>query len=102
MSVKERSFEIWGDEKFLESKGGKSILTFNMIDNEYLNFYYAPEPFFCIEIKKKKKDSVLLIIENKDTWYSVGRALNSSGACHHLSLSPLELLPVLILMFRVF
>jgi hypothetical protein len=78
ISVKERSFEIWGDEKFLESKEGKSILTFNMIDNEYLNFYYAPEPFFCIEIKKKKKDSVLLIIENKDTWYSVGKALNLS------------------------
>lgn len=78
MSVKERSFEIWGDEKFLESKEGKCILTFNKIDTEYLNFYYAPEPFFCHEIKKKKRDSVILIIENKDTWYSIGKALNLS------------------------
>ncbi|MDW5298527.1 MAG: DUF2220 family protein [Sedimentibacter sp.] len=78
MSVKERSFEIWGDEKFLESKEGKSILTFNKFDNEYLNFYYAPEPFFCTEIKKKNKDANVLVIENKDTWYSIGKALNSS------------------------
>ncbi len=78
MSVKERSFEIWGDEKFLESKEGKSVLNFNKIDMEYLNFYYAPEPFFCLEIKKKKIDSSILIIENKDTWYSIGKALNLS------------------------
>jgi len=78
MSVKERSFEIWGDEKFLESKEGKSILAFNKIDTEYLNFYYAPEPFFCLEIKKKKRIPCILIIENKDTWYSIGKALNLS------------------------
>lgn len=78
MSVKERSFEIWRDEKFLESKEGKSILAFNKIDNEYLKLYYAPEPFFCTEIKKKNKDVVILVIENKDTWYSIGKALNLS------------------------
>lgn len=78
MSVKERSFEIWGDEKFLESKEGKSILAFNNIDMQYLNFYYAPEPFFCTEIKKKYKDAVVLVIENKDTWFSIGKALNLS------------------------
>ena len=78
MSVKERSFEIWGDEKFIESKEGKSILTFNNMDMKDLNFYYAPEPFFCTEIKKKKRDVAILIIENKDTWYSIGKALNLS------------------------
>lgn len=78
MSVKERSFEIWGNEKFIESKEGKSILAFNNIDKQYFNFYYAPEPFFCTEIKKKNKDAVVIVIENKDTWYSIGKALNLS------------------------
>lgn len=78
ISVKERSFEIWGEEKFLESKEGKSISSFNKLDNKILNFYYAPEPFFCTEIKKKNKDVIALIIENKDTWYSIGKALNKS------------------------
>jgi len=78
MSVKERSYEIWGDEKFLESKEGKSICSFNKLDNEMLNYYHAPEPFFCTEIKKKNKNATALIIENKDTWYSIGKALNKS------------------------
>lgn len=77
MSVKERSFQIWGDEKFLESKEGKSICSFNKLDSEKLNYYYAPEPFFCTELKKSK-NSTALIIENKDTWYSIGKALNKS------------------------
>ncbi len=79
VSVKERSFQIWGDEKFLESKEGKSICSFNKLDNEKLNYYYAPEPFFCTELKKSKK-STALIIENKDTWYSIGKALNKSDS----------------------
>lgn len=78
MSVKERSFEIWGDEKFLESKDGKSICSFNKLDNIKLNYYYAPEPFFCTELKKKNNGATILIIENKDTWYSIGKALNNS------------------------
>ena len=32
MSVKEKSYAIWGDEKFLESRQGRSILAFHHLD----------------------------------------------------------------------
>lgn len=77
MSVKEKSYAIWGDEKFLESRQGRSILVFHHLDGERLHYYYAPEPFFCRVFGPEGKGDVL-ILENKDTWYSIGRALKES------------------------
>lgn len=83
MSVKERSYEIWRDEKFLESRTGRKLLSFNGLDEQELNCYYAPEPFFCTRIGR---EGMALVIENKDTWYSLGKALKRSAAgrlCGH-------------------
>lgn len=77
MSVKEKSYAIWGDEKFLESRQGRSILAFHHLDGEKLHYYYAPEPFFCRVFQPEGKGDVL-ILENKDTWYSIGRAIKGS------------------------
>lgn len=76
MSVKEKSFAIWGDEKYLESKSGSRILAFNQFDQVSLNYYYAPEPFFCRVFDQIAGD--VIVIENKDTWYSIGEALKNS------------------------
>ncbi|WP_394926701.1 Wadjet anti-phage system protein JetD domain-containing protein [uncultured Robinsoniella sp.] len=77
MSVKEKSFAIWGDEKYLESKSGSRILSFNRFDGDSLNFYYAPEPFFCRVFDQIEGD--VIVIENKDTWYSIGEALKNGN-----------------------
>lgn len=74
MSVKEKSYAIWGDEKFLESRQGKAILAFHRLDEEKLRYYHAPEPFFCRVFQPGEKGDVL-VLENKDSWYSIGRAL---------------------------
>ena len=70
MSVKEKSFEIWKDEKFLESSKGRQILKFNGITLEDLGVYETPEPFFS---KEFQKEGAVLVLENKDPWYSLGR-----------------------------
>lgn len=77
MSVKEKSYAVWGDEKFLESRQGRAILAFHHLDEEKLHYYYAPEPFFCRVFQPEGKGDVL-ILENKDTWYSIGRALREN------------------------
>lgn len=78
MSVKEKSFAIWGNEKFLESKAGQQICLYNNLDEQTLNYYYAPEPFFCVELDRISENKTVLIIENKDTWYSISKALRYS------------------------
>lgn len=75
MSVKERSYAIWKDEKFLESKAGRQICSQNGFTFESLNCFYAPESFFHIDLPHSKRKTTALIIENKDTWYSIGRVL---------------------------
>lgn len=79
MSVNERSYQIWKDEKYLSSKHGKHICSWNELTPEYLNYYKTPEPFMYYDFRKnmKSNDSKInvLIIENKDTWYSIGKAI---------------------------
>lgn len=76
MSVKERSYDIWKDEKFLESRSGHRVMSFNGLKEQELNCYYAPEPFFCT---RTGSEGLVLVIENKDPWYSIGKALKQSG-----------------------
>lgn len=78
MSVKERSYDIWKDEKFLESGNGKQICAWNQLDKTYLNFFYAPESFFFFDFDQDCECVTALIIENKDTWYTLGKALKQS------------------------
>ena len=79
VSINERSFQIFHKEKALkEDKDLLSILNLNSNLKEALNYYYTPEPFFTYEVNVKNNDTSLiniLIIENKDTWYTLRKIL---------------------------
>lgn len=78
LSINERSFQIFGDEKFLSSSEGKSLLNKYHISLLSLNVYNTPEPFiyYC---KQDSKSDKALIIENKDTWYTMRKILQDTG-----------------------
>ncbi|HHV29134.1 Wadjet anti-phage system protein JetD domain-containing protein [Acetivibrio mesophilus] len=72
-TMNERSFEIFNNEKFLESHG-RTLLKRLGLSFEDLNCYKTLEAFFYILFEPK--DSLnILIIENKDTFYSVVKYL---------------------------
>lgn len=90
-SVNERSFEIWGDEKFIkggnESKGknknegrgsGRRILKNLGIELSDLNVYETPEPFVSYIYERTAPQNVL-IIENKDTFYTIRKYMQETG-----------------------
>lgn len=73
-SINERSFEIWGREKFLKRGGGMQLLKHCGISPDFLNFYETTEPmvYYC---HNRKVPQNLLILENKDTFYSMRKHL---------------------------
>lgn len=74
MSINERSFQIWGKEKFLKEGNGQSILKNLGLSLESLNIYTTPEPFVYFSCTKERNQKVL-IIENKDTWYTIRKLM---------------------------
>jgi hypothetical protein len=79
MSINERSFQIWGQEKVLKEKTViKTIFQFNEWDLSLLNYYETPEPFFEYNFSNEKEMNVL-IIENKDTWFSLRKIFREEG-----------------------
>lgn len=76
VSMNERSFAIWHREKFLKEEQGKRILKRCGMSMEQLNFYETTEPLACY-VHTREIPQNLLIIENKDTFYSMRRALLS-------------------------
>ncbi|MBQ7609073.1 MAG: hypothetical protein IJU76_14080 [Desulfovibrionaceae bacterium] len=78
VSCNERSYQIWADEKFLARSAGKTVLHHCKIDPSFLNFYETVEPFGFYS-RTRKTPQTVLIIENKDTFYSIRRALQTSG-----------------------
>ena len=71
-SVNERSFEIWNREKFLTKGPGKKILKRCSLDLDFLNIYETGEPLaYYSHTRRVPQD--LLILENKDTFYSMRR-----------------------------
>lgn len=78
MSENERSFDIWHREKFLKQEQGKKILKRCGLETGVLNYYKTTEPvaYYCATRQTPQK---LLVIENKDTFYSMRRYLN--GDC---------------------
>lgn len=76
-SINERSFQIFQKEKALrENRELAAVLGFNEGLTEALNFYNTPEPFhayYISPINEGFTDRILniLIIENKDTWYTL-------------------------------
>ena len=75
-SMNERSFEIWHREKFLKEEQGKKILNRCGIPLEALNLYETTEPM-AYYVHTREIPQNILIIENKDTFYSMRRHLLS-------------------------
>lgn len=73
-SINERSFEIWQREKFLKEEQGRKILSRCKIDPEMLNVYDTAEPFACYTHSRNTPQNIL-ILENKDTFYSMRKHL---------------------------
>ncbi len=78
ISVNERSFELFHDEKLLKRPQGRTLLKHLGITYKDLACYETHEPFFYIKSKKQqKKRPQVLIIENKDTFFSLKRLFQS-------------------------
>lgn len=73
-SVNERSFEIWNREKFLSREQGKKILKRCGLGENDLNMYGTTEPLAYYSHTRSTPQN-LLILENKDTFYSMRRHL---------------------------
>lgn len=73
-SYNERSFQIWGREKFLLKEEGKKILKHCGLSLEYLHCYSTCEPFAYFALTRQTPQKIL-IIENKDTFFSMRRHL---------------------------
>ena len=73
-SLNERSFEIWRREKFLSKEQGKKILKRCGLNEEFLNVYRTTEPLAYYSHTRVVPQN-LLILENKDTFYSMRRHL---------------------------
>ena len=77
-SINERSFEIWGREKFLAKEQGKRVLSHCGLDLEFLNLYPTAEPLAYYSHTREAPQN-LLILENKDTFFSMRRHLLEGG-----------------------
>lgn len=76
VSLNERSFDIWRREKFLSKEQGNKILKRCGIDTEMLNVYRTTEPLAYYSHTRSVPQK-MLILENKDTFYSMRRHLLS-------------------------
>lgn len=70
VSINERSFQIFAREKYISKEGGKTLLSTLGIDEKFLNIYETTEPLAYYS-KDKNTPQNILIIENKDTFYSM-------------------------------
>ncbi len=77
-SVNERSFEIWAREKFLSREQGPAVLKRCGLDLTFLNLYLTTEPLAYYSHTRAVPQN-LLILENKDPFYSMRRFLLEGG-----------------------
>ncbi len=73
-SINERSFQIFGREKFLQREQGRKILSHCGVSLEQLHVYHTTEPLAYYSADKGTPQTVL-ILENKDTFYSMRKSL---------------------------
>lgn len=80
MSINERSFSIFGKEKLLKSIEHQFTSYFKLQNLTFqdLNTYPTPEPFFEY-IHPKTEEGEILIIENKDTWYTLRKLMKEEN-----------------------
>ena len=80
ISRKERSFEIFDEEKALDDKTFCALLERIGITADTLAFYDTPEYCFNDYIPDRKAQMTLLICENKDIWFNIRRMMFESNA----------------------
>jgi hypothetical protein len=91
-SINERSFQLFQKEKALrENRELAVVLNFNPGLKNALNFYDTPEPFHAfytsrIDVGLTNRILNILIIENKDTWYTLRNRMKP-GFCSIAGLS---------------
>ena len=78
VSLNERSFRIWGREKFLQREQGRKILAHCGISLEELHVYRTTEPLAYYS-RTRQVPQTILILENKDTFYTMRRWLMGEG-----------------------
>ena len=78
MSRNERAYAIWGNEKQLDDAVCKSMLRFTGWDAR-LNYYDTPEPFLDYLCNGANTEAIL-ILENKDIWFSLRKLFMESKA----------------------
>ncbi|MDI9215614.1 Wadjet anti-phage system protein JetD domain-containing protein [Clostridium tertium] len=77
ISQKERSFQIWQEEKYLQNKG-RALLKKLDISIDKLNFYETNEPLAYYSIGNNVPHNIL-IIENMDTFYTFRKHLMNNS-----------------------
>lgn len=80
VSKKERSFEIFSEEKQLEDSSLCNMLEHLGLNSEALCYYETPEYCFNDYIPVRKQQMTLLICENKDIWFNIRRRMYEDGA----------------------
>ena len=80
ISRKERSFEIFDEEKTLDDKTFCALLERIEITADSLAFYDTPEYCFNDYIPDRKAQMTLLICENKDIWFNIRRMMFENNA----------------------
>ncbi len=80
VSKKERSFEIFDEEKQLEDGSFRSLLDRLGLTADALCYYDTPEYCFNDYIPGRKAQMVLLICENKDIWFNIRRRMYEDSA----------------------
>ncbi|MCL1816021.1 MAG: hypothetical protein FWG43_00275 [Clostridiales bacterium] len=73
MSKNERAYAIWGNEKQLDDSLCQSMLRYTGWESK-LNYYQTPEPFWDYLCNGAATKSIL-ILENKDIWFSLRKLL---------------------------
>lgn len=84
LSKKERSFEIFDEEKLLDDSSFHGLLEHLGLTSEVLCYYETPEYCFNDYIPERKAQMTLLICENKDIWFNIRRRMYEDGASHIL------------------
>lgn len=68
VSINERSFQVFGKEKQLRKS--KTLIKNLGLTEEFFNYYETSEPIAYYSLDKKTPQNIL-IIENKDTFYTI-------------------------------
>ena len=89
ISKKERSFDIFSEEKTLDDVTFRGLLEKLGLTVDKLSYYETPEYCFNDYIPHKKDQMTLLICENKDIWFNLRRVMFEDG-CSVLFGIPLD------------